>query len=61
MTDLLVAVGLVLVLEGVLYAAFPLGMKRTLAQLLELPDSTLRGVGLAAAVIGLLLVWLVRG
>ena len=61
MSDLLVAIGLVLVLEGLLYAAFPLGMKRTLAQVLDLPDSALRAVGLAAALIGLVLVWLVRG
>jgi uncharacterized protein YjeT (DUF2065 family) len=61
MPDLLVALGLVLVIEGVLYAAFPTGMKRTLAQVLELPDGTLRGVGLVAAIIGLVLVWIVRG
>lgn len=61
MPDFLVAIGLVLVIEGVLYAAFPTGMKRTVAQVLELPESTLRVVGLLAAVIGLALVWIVRG
>ena len=61
MSDLLVALGLVLVIEGVLYAAFPGGMKRTLVQVLDLPDTMLRSVGLAAAFMGLVFVWLVRG
>ncbi|MCT8972657.1 MULTISPECIES: DUF2065 domain-containing protein [Microbaculum] len=61
MSDLVVALGLVLVIEGVIYAAFPSGLKRMLASALATPDSTLRAGGLAAAVFGLLLVWLVRG
>lgn len=61
MADLLVAVGLVLALEGLLYAAFPGGMKQAIRAALDLPDATLRTVGLVAAVAGVTIVWLVRG
>lgn len=61
MGDLIVAFGLVLVIEGLVYAAFPTGMKAAIAQALGTPDGTLRVAGLVAAVIGLGIVWLVRG
>lgn len=60
MTDLLVAFGLVLVIEGLLYAAFPEQMRRMVVALLELPGATLRTGGLIAATAGLLIVWLAR-
>ncbi|HWA45504.1 MAG TPA: DUF2065 domain-containing protein [Hypericibacter adhaerens] len=61
MSDLATALGLVLVIEGVTLALFP-GMLRRLAETLAaLPDTAQRAGGLAAAGIGLLLVWLVRG
>jgi len=60
MEDFLAAIGLVLVLEGVLYALFPEGMQRMMASALELSPSMLRGGGLLAAVIGFVVVWLVR-
>ncbi len=61
MLEFLTALGLVFVIEGVLFAAFPEHTKSALASVLETPDSTLRVVGLASAIIGLVLVWLVRG
>lgn len=60
MRDLLTALAMVLVVEGVLYAAFPSGMRRALEAAMEMPDSALRGAGLMAAVIGVLAVWLIR-
>jgi len=59
--DLLVALGLLLAIEGLLYAAFPRAMRRALLELLALPPDWLRLVGLAAAGLGVLLVWLARG
>jgi hypothetical protein len=59
--DFLTALGLVLVLEGLLYAAFPEPMKRAIAAVLELPAPALRTAGLVAAAVGLVVVWLVRG
>ena len=61
MTDILAALGLVLVLEGALYALFPDFMKRMAAQAQVLPGDTLRTVGVVAAGIGVALVWMVRG
>ena len=50
-----------MVIEGVLYALFPDGMKKMLIQVLNQPPSLLRGFGLLLAAIGLVVVWLVRG
>ena len=61
MSDLLVAVALVLVFEGLLWAAAPqLGMK-LLAAAAQTPEHTLRTAGVAAVVAGIVIVWLVRG
>ena len=61
MSDLLVAIGLVLVIEGLAYAAFPSAMRRMLEQLGELTDQNLRTTGLVALIVGVGIVWLVRG
>ena len=53
------ALGLAIVLEGLCWTLFPGGMRRALLSLLPLPESRLRGVGLAALALGLLVVWLV--
>ena len=60
MVDLATAVGLVLVLEGLLWAVSPGAMKRAVLAL-GLADEQLRLGGLAAVAVGVLLVWLVRG
>ncbi len=60
MQDLLTALALVLVIEGVLYAAFPAAMRRTLEAALAAPPSTLRVAGLVAVAVGVALVWLIR-
>jgi uncharacterized protein YjeT (DUF2065 family) len=61
MSDFIVALGLVLMIEGIVFAAFPGPAKRALASILESPDQLLRLVGLCSAAIGLLLVWVIRG
>lgn len=61
MTDLVAALGLVLVIEGIFYAGFPEAAKAFMRQALDMPDGTFRAAGLAAAALGLALVWLVRG
>lgn len=61
MTDLIVAIGLVLVIEGVLYALFPSAMQRMMAMAMSQPPHSLRTAGLVAAAIGVGIVWLVRG
>ena len=59
--DVLTALGLVLVIEGLTFAAAPGSAKRALAALLVQPAGLLRGVGIFAMLAGLTLVWVVRG
>lgn len=61
MSDLLAALGLAIAIEGAAYALFPGPMKKMLLRVLAEPPSHLRAAGLAAAVAGVGLVWLVRG
>lgn len=61
MSDFLAALGLVFVIEGLIFAAFPGHAKKAMVSVLETPEGALRVLGLAAAVIGLVVVWLVRG
>ena len=60
MSDLVAAIGLIFAIEGIFFAAFPLGAKRAMAAVLDIPDGGLRIAGLAAAIIGVAIVWLVR-
>jgi uncharacterized protein YjeT (DUF2065 family) len=61
MSEFLVALGLLFVIEGLIFAAFPGQAKHALAAVMESPEGTLRRVGLASAVVGLILIWLIRG
>lgn len=61
MSDLLVAVGLVLVIEGLLWALFPSFGRKMLEALSDMPEQTLRLSGAAAVAIGVLIVGLIRG
>jgi len=54
------AVGLMLVLEGVSYFAFPAHMRMLAAKIPEMPDRVLRSIGFAAMAIGLLIIYLAR-
>jgi uncharacterized protein YjeT (DUF2065 family) len=60
-SDFLVALGLVFVIEGLVFAAFPGPAKRAMASVLDTPDLPLRMIGIGSAVIGLIFVWLARG
>jgi hypothetical protein len=61
MSDFLAALGLVFVIEGLIFAAFPDAAKRAMASVLETPDTSLRLIGIGSALVGLIVVWLVRG
>jgi uncharacterized protein YjeT (DUF2065 family) len=61
MSDFLVAIGLVFAIEGILFAAFPSMVKGAMAHVMETPDTALRLVGIVSAVVGVVLIWLVRG
>ena len=61
MSDFLAAIGLVFVIEGLIFAAFPNHGKKAIASVLDTPDGLLRAIGLGSAIVGLIVVWLVRG
>jgi uncharacterized protein YjeT (DUF2065 family) len=61
MSDFLAALGLVFVIEGLIFAAFPDAAKRAITSVLETPDISLRLIGIGSALVGLIIVWLVRG
>jgi uncharacterized protein YjeT (DUF2065 family) len=61
MEDFLAALGLVFVIEGLVFAAFPAQAKRAMASVTETPEGSLRLIGLGSAVVGVIVVWLVRG
>ena len=61
MNDLVVGVGLVLVIEGLLWALFPHFATRLLEFAAESSESGLRMGGAAAVAGGVLTIWLIRG
>ena len=61
MTDFLAAIGLVLVIEGLVYGGFPALAKRLATEVLSTPEQALRIAGLGSIAVGVGLVWLVRG
>ena len=60
MNELTIAIGLLLILEGLLYAIFPSQMKNMLNQIKDLPTSKLRSGGLVFAIIGFIIVWFLK-
>jgi uncharacterized protein YjeT (DUF2065 family) len=61
MQDLLTALALVLVVEGVLWALFPARMRQAAARASLMEDQKLRMGGLVFATAGVVMVWLIRG
>ena len=57
MRELVIAIGLLLFIEGMLYALFPSKMKNMLKIIEKLPVSQLRISGLLFALIGFVIVW----
>ena len=60
MNELVIAFGLFLFIEGILYALFPAKMKSMLKKLELVKDSQLRSGGLIFAVIGFVIVYFIK-
>jgi uncharacterized protein len=60
MKELIIAFGLFLFIEGILYALFPSKMKNMLIKLNEVKNSQLRSGGLVFAVIGFIIIWYIK-
>ncbi len=61
MNDLVVGIGLVLVIEGLLWALVPNLAMRMLEAAASVPQNALRIAGWSSVLIGLGLVWIIRG
>ena len=59
-STLITAFGLFLIIEGLLYALFPNIMKSMIGKMLNSSNETLKWTGIISAVIGLIIIWLVK-
>ena len=57
MQFILGSLGLLLIIEGLLYALFPNRMKSMIKSMLEMNNETLKWGGLASAIVGFLMLW----
>ncbi len=57
MQFILGSLGLLLIIEGLLYALFPNRMKNMIKSMLEMNNDTLKWGGLASAIVGFLMIW----
>jgi uncharacterized protein YjeT (DUF2065 family) len=60
MLDLVAALGLALAVEGLLFAAFPDGVRRAMYEAAHTPSDRMRLVGIVSAVVGVVIVWVAR-
>jgi uncharacterized protein len=60
MEAFLSAIALVFIIEGLLPFISPKRWKDIFSQVLKMPDGQIRNFGLAAIIIGLILLWIVR-
>ncbi|PHZ84950.1 DUF2065 domain-containing protein [Paremcibacter congregatus] len=60
MQDIILALGAVFLVEGILYTLFPEAMRRMMKQVIQMPENAIRYSGLAAAVIGFLVIYAVK-
>ena len=60
MKELIIAFGLFLFIEGILYALFPSKMKSMLLKLNDINNSRLRSGGLIFTVIGFVIIWYIK-
>ena len=60
MKELVIAFGLFLFIEGILYALFPSKMKSMLLKLNDVTNSQLRIGGLIFVVIGFIIIWYIK-
>ena len=61
MKELIIAFGLFLFIEGIMYALFPSKMKNMLKKMELIKDSQLRSGGLIFAVLGFVIIYYIKG
>ena len=60
MADFITAIGLVFVIEGLIYVIAPSRLKTMMAMMEDIPPETLRNLGVLAVGIGVAIVWVAK-
>ena len=60
MKDLILALGLLLFIEGLFFAIFPTRIKNMLKAIEKIPETKLRGMGIFFLILGFLIVWYIK-
>ena len=61
MKEFIIAIGLVLVIEGLLCALFPSKIENMSKLIEAMPINSLRTIGIVFAVIGFIIIWYIKG
>ena len=59
-SDFLIGIGVLLFIEGLLFAAMPGWMRRAMQSAIVTPETVLRAAGIGSALLGLVVIWVVR-
>jgi len=60
MKDLILALGLLLFIEGLFFAIFPTRIKNMLKVIEKIPETKLRSTGVFFLILGFLIVWYIK-
>ena len=60
MKDLILALGLLLFIEGLFFAIFPTRIKNMLKIIEKIPETKLRSTGVSFLILGFLIVWYIK-
>jgi hypothetical protein len=60
MKDLILAIGLLLFIEGLFFAIFPTRIKNMLKMIEKIPETKLRITGVFFLILGFLIVWYIK-
>lgn len=60
-TELFSALALVMIIEGIIPFLNPKGYKNTMQQMMSMPESTLRVLGLGLMIVGSISIFFIRG
>ena len=60
MKEFIIAIGLVLVIEGLLCALFPSKIKNMTRLIQSMPDKNLKKTGIIFAIIGFIIIWYIK-
>jgi uncharacterized protein YjeT (DUF2065 family) len=60
MKDLILALGLLLFIEGLFFAIFPTRIKNMIKTIEKIPETKLRSLGVFFLILGFLIVWYIK-